>query len=63
MKTREDVLWELQRLYSIYENEVVNATEQGLLTVTTARTYLVHAYNFIKWCEDDFEPGGRNKKW
>lgn len=50
----EELLWD-------YENEVLQAKHSGLLTESTARTYLLHANNFVKWCKDDFVPGGRNQ--
>jgi hypothetical protein len=52
---------ELKRLFSIYEKEVKEAKSKGLLTESTARTYLLHSGNFLKLCKDDFQPGGRNK--
>ncbi len=37
----------------MYEEEV-EATE---LMPSTKQTYLQHAKNFVRWLEDDFEPG------
>lgn len=57
--------WEFRRrleeLLREYENDVLQAMRSGLLTESTARTYLLHANNFLKWCKDDFVPGGRNQ--
>ena len=41
--------------------QVVQANRHDLLTESTTRTYLLHAYNFVKWCKGDFVPGGRNE--
>lgn len=61
MKGNHEFNKELEKLFSIYETEVKEAKMKGLLTESTARTYLLHSGNFIKWCRDDFQPGGRNK--
>ncbi len=61
MKKNQEFIKELENLYSIYEKEIREARKSGLLTESTAKTYLVHSNNFIKWCKDDFQPGGRNK--
>ena len=36
-----------------YEEEVM-ATDMAL---TTKNTYVLHARNFVRWLDDDFEPG------
>ncbi|MEK3976211.1 hypothetical protein [Psychrobacillus sp. FSL K6-1267] len=53
---------QLAKLLGDYEKEVLEAKKSGLLTESTAKTYLLHANNFVKWCKDDFVPGGRNKR-
>ncbi|WP_213423716.1 DUF7662 domain-containing protein [Bhargavaea massiliensis] len=50
----------LQGKLKEYENVVDQAKTQGLLTENTAKTYLLHANNFARWCEGEFVPGGRN---
>lgn len=44
------------------EDEVLQAKHSGLLTESTARTYLLNTNNFIKWCKDDFVPWGKKAK-
>jgi hypothetical protein len=61
VKGNQGFISELEKLYSIYESEVKEAMKKGLLTESTARTYLLHSGNFLKWCKNDFEPGGRNR--
>jgi hypothetical protein len=61
MKASTEFIKELENLYEKYEIEVNEALKQGYLKENTAKTYLTHSNNFIKWCEDNFEPGGRNK--
>jgi ABC-type Zn uptake system ZnuABC Zn-binding protein ZnuA len=60
MKASQDFIKQLEELYQTYEQEVRGKSEEGLLTDSTARTYLLHSDNFIKWCRNDFIPGGRN---
>lgn len=50
----------LQGKLKEYESEVYQAKAQGLLTENTARTYLLHVNNFVRWCEGEFVPGGQN---
>ncbi|WP_026573717.1 hypothetical protein [Bacillus sp. UNC438CL73TsuS30] len=61
MKVSQEIYKEIDRLYDQYEREVKEAKRMGLLTDSTARTYLLHSSNFLKWCRNDFQPGGRNK--
>lgn len=61
MKTNEEFRSQLEKLFVDYEKEVLNAKKSDLLTESTARTYLLHANNFVKWCKGDFVPGGRNQ--
>lgn len=61
MKASQEFIKNLEQLYERYESEVTEAMKQGLLTTSTARTYLLHSGNFLKWCRNDFVPGNRNK--
>lgn len=61
MKASIEFLNELDGLYQKYEKEVNEALKLGYLTNSTAKTYLTHSNNFIKWCNDNFEPGAKNK--
>jgi hypothetical protein len=61
MKADKDFINQLKDLYQAYEKEVKESSKEGLLTKSTADTYLLHSGNFIKWCKGDFVPGGRNK--
>lgn len=62
MRASQEFIKELELLYQRYEQEVMKKTKKGLLTESTAKTYLVHSNNFIKWCRNDFIPGERNRK-
>ena len=46
---------EIQEALIEYENEV-NESE---LAETSKSTYLIHAQNFARWLDNDFEPGQR----
>lgn len=61
MKTDISTIKEIERLFQAYEQEVMMAQDNGYLQSNTTRTYLLHSHNFLKWCKDEFEPGGRNK--
>lgn len=61
MKTDISTIKEIERLFQAYEREVMIAQDDGYLQPNTTRTYLLHSHNFVKWCKDEFEPGGRNK--
>lgn len=61
LKSNKEFIGEVERLFRTYEVEVNDALKQGFLKENTAKTYVLHTGNFIKWCKDDFEPGGRNK--
>lgn len=61
MKVNEEISEKLEQLYEAYEKEVKEAEKKGYLKANTSRTYLLHSHNFIKWCNGNFEPGGKNK--
>ncbi|WP_210367742.1 hypothetical protein [Bacillus sp. REN3] len=61
MKANKDFINQLEDLYQLYEKEVKERSKEGLITKSTADTYLLHSGNFIKWCKGNFIPGGRNK--
>lgn len=61
VKVNAESRYQLENLLETYESEVKQAHKKGLLTESTARTYLLHAANFVKWCKGDFIPGGRNR--
>lgn len=61
MKTDDFTIKEIERLLQAYESEVMLAQDHGYLQPNTTHTYLLHSRNFVKWCKDEFEPGGRNK--
>lgn len=62
MKTSNENMREIERLLSEYKKEVNEARKNGFLVDNTAKTYLLHAEHFVRWCRDDFEPGGTNKR-
>ena len=52
-KISGESLYQVQAALENYE-EAVNATS---MTVESKKTYLLHARNFVRWLNDDFEPG------
>ncbi|AMQ20538.1 MULTISPECIES: hypothetical protein [Bacillaceae] len=62
MRASQEFIKKLEELYQIYENEVKEKWKEGLLADDTAKTYLCHSRNFVKWCRNEFVPGGRNEK-
>jgi len=60
LKNNSAFITELKSLLVEYENEVNKSLADGYLKETTAKTYLLHANNFVKWCNGDFIPGGTN---
>ena len=52
-KLDRDVMRPVQDALGSYEEEV-EATE---CTRSTKNTYLLHARQFVRWLNDDFEPG------
>jgi phage tail sheath gpL-like len=62
VKTNAETIMQIERLYSEYEKEVMEAKKDGYLMDNTVKTYLLHTSNFVKWCKGNFEPGGMNKR-
>lgn len=56
MKGDQEFNKELERLYAIYQSEVVEAKKEGLLSESTARTYLLNSKKIMKWCKNEFQP-------
>lgn len=52
-----DALRQVQEALERYEKVV----EDSCLKRSTRDTYIVHARNFVRWLDDDFEPGGTLK--
>lgn len=59
IKTNKGTLAEIQRLLNEYEKEVLNLEKSKVISHNTAKTYLLHSHNFVRWCKDEFIPGGR----
>lgn len=57
-KINAEALRVVKGALSKYEDEV-NGTA---LRPNTKETYILHADNFVRWLEDDFEPGVTLKK-
>ena len=55
MKISIEAIGEIRRALEQY-NVVVDHAE---LSESTKNTYLLHAENFVRWLQDDFEPGSR----
>lgn len=60
MKTSKDNLQQIEKLYNLYENEIEILRERGIIMENTSKTYLLHSYNFVRWCRGEFTPGARN---
>ena len=52
-KINNDALRQVQAALDRYQEEV-KATD---CTESTKKTYILHARNFVRWLDDDFEPG------
>jgi hypothetical protein len=52
-KVRPETLREVQQAFQRYTDTV----EQSGLSVGSRANYLIHARAFIRWLNDDFEPG------
>lgn len=61
MRTDQTTLITIGKLFHQYEQEVLEAERKGYLKENTVKTYLLHSGNFVKWCNEEFEPGLRNK--
>lgn len=57
MRTDKKIISEMERLFKEYDDEVEKRKKEGILKNTTARTYLSHAENFVRWCKEEFTPG------
>lgn len=62
MKTSQEIVQEINRLYDKYEEDVLSAKKNGLLKDNTVRTYLLNSGNFVKWCSGAFVPGDKNAR-
>jgi len=60
MKADKNFINQFERLLERYEIEVEEKRKKRILTKKTADTYLRHVNTFLRWCKDDFVPGGRN---
>ena len=61
IRTSREIQREIDRLLREYESEVESAKTEGLITRTTAATYILHADHFVRWVRGEFEPGSRKK--
>ena len=59
MRTDKGTIAEMERLLEEYDIEVEAKRKKGILKNKTARTYLLHAENFVRWCKEEFIPGAR----
>jgi hypothetical protein len=59
MRTDKGTIAEMEKLLEEYDIEVETKRKKGFLKNQTARTYLAHAENFVKWCKGEFIPGIR----
>ncbi len=51
-------LRQVQEAYELYEEEV----EATGMTIQSKATYLLHAKQFVRWLNDDFEPGRNSRR-
>ena len=54
-KIKNDALLQVQGALDRYEKEV----EATNCTPKTKETYILHAQHFVRWLDDDFEPGAK----
>lgn len=59
MKTSKDIMSEIEKLFDDYQEEVNSLKEKGIIMDNTATTYLLHSYNFVRWCKGEFTPGSK----
>jgi hypothetical protein len=52
----------MEKSYEGYKREVEVRRKDGSLRQYTVRTYLTHAWDFIRWCKGEFMPGVRKLK-
>ena len=52
---------EVRLAMEAYEQAVETAKLNGYLTQESAVTYTSHVGQFVRWLDDDFEPGSQNK--
>ena len=57
-KVSPEILKAVQDALDRYEREV----EDTPLATSAQNTYLLHARHFVRWLDDDFEPGATLKK-
>lgn len=62
MRASQEFIKQLELLFEDYEKEVTEKMKAGILEKTTAKTYLTHSSNFVRWCRNDFEPGARKNQ-
>ena len=53
-KVSPEVLEIVQKALAQYVLEV----QKSELSEVTKKTYITHPYNFVRWLDDKFEPGG-----
>ena len=58
MRADRNIIAEIERLLEEYEIEIEGRRKSGILENNTAKTYLLHANNFVRWCKGEFVPGG-----
>ena len=57
-KVNAETLKRVQDALEKYEMEVSDAP----LSPNSKKTYILHARNFVRWLDDDFEPGSSFKR-
>ena len=58
MKTKSIYFEEINRLLAEYLHEI----EESDLKPLSAQVYQVQSKNFVRWINDEFQPGGLKKK-
>jgi len=62
MKADKNIIAKIEKLLKDYEIEIKRQRKARNLKDSTVKTYLRHANTFVRWCKDDFVPGGRRQK-
>ena len=60
LRAPNDFIKQLENLYTAYEEDVTEKEREGLLRISTAKTYRLHPGNSLEWCQGEFIHGERN---
>ena len=61
IRINRPALEEVEKALEEYRELLAAREAEGTLKPSAAKTYILHADNFVRWLKDDFDPGARNK--